>query len=77
MEQRKANDKDLFELTRGEINAVLAYLGKRPAEEVFALVSILLSKAPSKLVETEEAVTPVLEASASEAAGTEEQAVAQ
>lgn len=55
MEQRQANEKDVFEFTRAELNSVLAYLGKKPAEEVFGLVSLLLSRAPARLMPVEEA----------------------
>lgn len=70
--EQKDNNNDIFELTRTELNSVLAYLGKRPAEEVFALVTTLINKQMVRAASTEQAVSPVLEV-----AQTETQAVAQ
>ena len=55
------NDNDVFELTRKELNNVLGYLGKKPAEEVFGLVSLLINKQMTRAAVAEESVSaPVL-----------------
>jgi len=66
-QQAQVSEKDVFELTRGELNSVIAYLGKKPAEETFGLLSLLLGRGPTRLVPVEVA-SPVSEATLLETA---------
>lgn len=66
------NPNDVFELTRAELNAVVAYLGKRPAEEVYHLLGTILSKPVARAAAQEtanEETATAAEASTSNGSG--------
>ena len=42
--QPQGNPADIFELNRAELQAVIDYLGTKPAAETFRLLAALLSK---------------------------------
>lgn len=54
MENKQTNLNDVYEFTRGQVNAIINGLAKAPAEDVFELINQLFTKlesVPSKLAQ--------------------------
>lgn len=62
MEQQKISPNDVYELTRGELDGILAYLAEKPAKEVYNLINGLLVKRPVRMAPVEEVPAPAVEA---------------